>query len=142
MTDLDAASVPPPTAALAEPTRRVGAGWVAAFASAWFGIWMAQLTPVQLLLPAQIDARLHPDDWVDSVVAFGAVSGIASLFVIVAYPLTGALSDRTTSRFGGADRGSRPAPWCSRSPSWRWGSRPSCGRSARPGSPRPWGSAS
>ncbi|WP_448810662.1 MFS transporter [Agromyces bauzanensis] len=105
MTDLDAASVPPPTAALGEPTRRVGAGWIAAFASAWFGIWMAQLTPVQLLLPAQIDAQLHPDDWVDSVMAFGAVSGIASLFVIVAYPLTGALSDRTTSRFG------RRRPW-------------------------------
>ncbi|WP_136707829.1 MFS transporter [Agromyces sp. H66] len=105
MTDLDATSAAPPTAALAEPTRRVGAGWVAAFASAWFGIWMAQLTPVQLLLPAQIDARLQPDDWVDSVVAFGAISGIASLFVIVAYPLTGALSDRTTSRFG------RRRPW-------------------------------
>lgn len=105
MTHLDAASAPPPTAALAEPTRRVGAGWIAAFASAWFGIWMAQLTPVQLLLPAQIDAQLRPDHWVDSVMAFGAISGIASLFVIVAYPLTGALSDRTTSRFG------RRRPW-------------------------------
>ena len=31
--------------------------------------------PVQLLLPAQIDAQLHPDDWVDSVVAFGVISG-------------------------------------------------------------------
>lgn len=105
MTDLHAASVPAPTAALGEPTRRVGAGWIAAFASAWFGIWMAQLTPVQLLLPAQIDAELHPDNWVDSVMAFGAVSGIASVFVIVAYPLTGALSDRTASRFG------RRRPW-------------------------------
>ncbi len=108
MTNLDAAGPPaaaPMTAALAEPVRRVGAGWIAAFATAWFGIWMAQLTPVQLLLPAQIDAELHPDDWVDSVVAFGIVSGIASLFVIVAYPLTGALSDRTTSRFG------RRRPW-------------------------------
>jgi MFS family permease len=113
MTNLDAASdatptpIPAdaPTAALGEPTRRVGAGWIAAFATAWFGIWMAQLTPVQLLLPAQIDAGLHPENWVDSVVAFGVISGIASLFVIVAYPLTGALSDRTTSRFG------RRRPW-------------------------------
>jgi MFS family permease len=111
MTNLDAASdaaplpTPAPTAALGEPTRRVGAGWIAAFASAWFGIWMAQLTPVQLLLPAQIDAELRPENWVDSVVAFGVISGIASLFVIVAYPLTGALSDRTTSRFG------RRRPW-------------------------------
>ncbi|RXZ70976.1 MFS transporter [Agromyces albus] len=91
--------------ALGEPTRRVSRGWIAAFAGSWLGIWMAQLTPVQLLLPAQIDAQLHPDDWVDSVMAFGVISGIASLFVIVAYPLTGALSDRTTSRFG------RRRPW-------------------------------
>jgi MFS family permease len=113
MTNLDAASdatptparTDAPTAALGEPTRRVGAGWIAAFATAWFGIWMAQLTPVQLLLPAQIDAELRPENWVDSVVAFGVISGIASLFVIVAYPLTGALSDRTTSRFG------RRRPW-------------------------------
>jgi len=107
MTNLDAASdaSPAPTAALGEPTRRVGAGWIAAFATVWFGIWMAQLTPVQLLLPAQIDAELHPDDWVDSVMAFGIISGITALFVIVAYPLTGALSDRTTSRWG------RRRPW-------------------------------
>jgi MFS family permease len=89
----------------AEPTRRVPGRWIAAFATAWLGIWMAQLTPVQLLLPAQIDRQLHPQHWVDSVVAFGTVSGIAGLCAIVAYPLTGALSDRTTSRFG------RRRPW-------------------------------
>ncbi|MFE5673042.1 MFS transporter [Agromyces sp. NPDC056523] len=109
MTELDAASAsnasPAAHDAFAEPTRRVGAGWIAAFASAWLGIWMAQLTPVQLLLPAQIDAELHPEDWIESVVAFGVVSGIAAVFVIVAYPLTGALSDRTASRFG------RRRPW-------------------------------
>ena len=91
--------------ALGEPTRRVSRGWITAFAGSWLGIWMAQLTPVQLLLPAQIDAQLHPDNWVDSVMAFGVISGIASVFVIIAYPLTGALSDRTTSRFG------RRRPW-------------------------------
>ncbi|WP_438855104.1 MFS transporter [Agromyces sp. M3QZ16-3] len=109
----DASHTPPgsaPTAApaagsFAEPTRAVRAGWMAAFAAAWLGIWMAQLTPVQLLLPAQIDAELHPDDWIESVVAFGVVSGIAAVFVVIAYPLTGALSDRTTSRFG------RRRPW-------------------------------
>ena len=105
MTDGDSTAVPTAHDAFAEPTRRVGAGWIAAFASAWLGIWMAQLTPVQLLLPAQIDAELHPDDWIESVLAFGVVSGIAAVFVIVAYPLTGALSDRTASRFG------RRRPW-------------------------------
>ena len=109
MTNLDAADATSPpdaaTSALGEPTRPVRAGWITAFATAWLGIWMAQLTPVQLLLPAQIDAELRPENWVDSVVAFGVISGIAALFVIVAYPLTGAFSDRTTSRFG------RRRPW-------------------------------
>ena len=98
-------SAPAVPAVFAEPTRRVPARWIAAFATAWLGIWMAQLTPVQLLLPAQIDRRLQPENWVDSVVAFGIISGIAGLCAIVAYPLTGALSDRTTSRFG------RRRPW-------------------------------
>jgi MFS family permease len=94
-----------PLAALAEPVRRVSGGWISAFATVWLGVWMAQLTPVQLLLPAQVDAVLHPEDWVDSVVAFGIISGIAAVATIVAYPLTGALSDRTSSRFG------RRRPW-------------------------------
>lgn len=93
------------TALFAEPTRRIPGGWIALFATAWLGIWMAQLTPVQLLLPLQIEAQLGDVYWVESVVAFGVVSGIAGLCAIVAFPLTGALSDRTTSRFG------RRRPW-------------------------------
>ena len=89
----------------AEPKRKVTAGWIALFATAWFGIWMAQLTPIQLLLPKQVDDILNPTDWTQSVVAFGVISGIAGLCAILAYPLTGALSDRTTSRFG------RRRPW-------------------------------
>ncbi|WP_394552651.1 MFS transporter [Agromyces sp. MMS24-JH15] len=108
MTDVDAErsdAAAPATGAFAEPVRKVGAGWIAAFATAWFGIWMAQLAPVQLLLPAQIDAVLHPEDWTESVLAFGIVSGIAAIATVIAYPLAGALSDRTTSRFG------RRRPW-------------------------------
>jgi MFS family permease len=89
----------------AEPTRKVTAGWIALFATAWFGIWMAQLTPVQLLLPLQIDGLLKPTDWTESVIAFGIISGIAGACALVTYPLTGAFSDRTTSRFG------RRRPW-------------------------------
>jgi MFS family permease len=94
-----------PAAVFAEPTRNVTGRWIAFFAAAWLGIWMAQLTPIQLLLPLQIQARLHTDDWVQNVMAFGIVSGISGVCAIVAYPLTGALSDRTTSRFG------RRRPW-------------------------------
>jgi MFS family permease len=89
----------------AEPTRRVGGGWITAFALAWFGVWMAQLTPIQLLLPTQIQSLLRTSDWVQNVLAFGIVSGISALCAIVAFPVTGALSDRTTSRFG------RRRPW-------------------------------
>jgi MFS family permease len=66
---------------------------------------MAQLTPVQLLLPEQVEAARPPADWVGSVLAYGVISGIAGVFALVAYPLTGALSDRTTSRWG------RRWPW-------------------------------
>lgn len=95
---------PAPTP-FAEPERAVTAGWIAVFATAWLGIWMAQLTPFQLLLPVQIEARLQASDWVDNVIAFGVISGIAGLCSLVAFPLTGALSDRTASRFG------RRRPW-------------------------------
>lgn len=81
------------------------AGWITLFATAWFGIWMAQLTPIQLLLPTQVDTVLDPLNWTDSVVAFGIISGIAGACALLAYPITGALSDRTTSRFG------RRRPW-------------------------------
>lgn len=91
--------------ALAEPTTRVPGRWIAAFATAWLGVWMAQLTPVQLQLPAQIESLRTSVDWIDSVVTFGIVSGIAGAFALVAYPLAGALSDRTTSRWG------RRKPW-------------------------------
>jgi MFS family permease len=83
----------------------VTGGWIALFATAWLGVWMAQLTPVQLLLPLQVEARIEATAWQDKVVAFGVISGIAGLFALVAYPLTGWLSDRTTGRFG------RRRPW-------------------------------
>ena len=97
--------VAPAPTALAEPQRRVGGRWIAAFAAAWLGIWMAQLAPFQQLLPLQVEAKVGDTPWQDSVLAFGVISGIAGLCAIVAYPLTGALSDRTTSRFG------RRKPW-------------------------------
>jgi MFS family permease len=105
-----------PSAALfAEPIRKVPARWIAFFATAWFGIWMAQLTPIQLLLPKQIAAanglplevadQISSGNWLDPVIAFGIISAIAGVCAIIAYPLTGALSDRTTSRYG------RRRPW-------------------------------
>ncbi|POH57633.1 MFS transporter [Arthrobacter glacialis] len=97
---------PPKTLSLASvPTRRVSGRWVSLFALSWFGVWIAQLTPVQLLLPLQVEKFLNATDWVQNVLGFGYISGIAGAFALIAYPLTGALSDRTTSRFG------RRRPW-------------------------------
>ena len=102
---IDRTSTTAVTQPFAEPTRRVSGAWIALFAIAWLGVWMAQLTPIQLLLPAQVEGQLSATSWVDKVVAFGIVSGIAGAFALIAFPLTGALSDRTTSRFG------RRRPW-------------------------------
>jgi MFS family permease len=106
---------PPPLSPFAEPVRRVPARWIALFATAWFGIWMAQLTPIQLLLPNQIAAvlklpldvskQLAAENWLEPVMAFGIISAIAGVCALIAYPLTGALSDRTISKFG------RRRPW-------------------------------
>jgi MFS family permease len=101
MSATDAASA----SVFAEPVRRVGGGWIGLFAAAWLGVWMAQLTPVQLLLPVQIEQRLGAASWVDNVVAFGVISGIAGVAAFITFPVTGLLSDRTTSRFG------RRRPW-------------------------------
>jgi MFS family permease len=89
----------------AEPAKLVTGGWIGAFAAAWLGIWMAQLAPFQQVLPVQVAAKINSTHWQDAVVAFGIISGIAGACALIAYPLTGALSDRTTSRFG------RRRPW-------------------------------
>ncbi len=102
-------SLPAAFTPFAEPTRNVPARWIALFATAWFGIWMAQLTPVQLLLPSQIDGIVGVVSGGisgnASVLAFGIIQGIAGACALITYPVVGALSDRTTSRFG------RRRPW-------------------------------
>ncbi|MEU5762954.1 MFS transporter [Nocardia sp. NPDC047648] len=91
--------------------RQVSRRWIAAFALAWLGIWMAQLTSFQLILPSQLNTSLgigtilRQDNWQRSVADFGLISGIAAVCSAVAFPVAGTLSDRTTSRFG------RRRPW-------------------------------
>ena len=106
MSDAGAVPVPP---AVRQPSAQVPVGnrWLALFTLSWFGVWITQLTPIQLLLPAQVTdvLGLDPRAWIRNVVAFGVISGIAGVFAAIAYPLTGALSDRTTSALG------RRRPW-------------------------------
>lgn len=87
--------------ALTEPVRRVGRPFVAAIALANLGIWMAFFTPIQLLLPEQ----LEDIDAAGKVGALGWVTGAGAAVAIVVTPLAGALSDRTRGRFG------RRVPW-------------------------------
>jgi MFS family permease len=80
------------TAVVAAPTR----AWTIRFALAWLGLWAAQLAPVQLLLPLQ----LEDVDAAHKVRDFGLVNGAAGIAAIIALPVFGALCDRTRSRFG------------------------------------------
>ncbi|MGV9859714.1 MFS transporter [Gordonia sp. NPDC003425] len=93
------------------PWQRVPGKWIALFALSWLGVWLAQLAPFQLTLPNQINdwlgigSTVDAGNWRQSVLTFGVVSGISAVCALIAFPLTGSLSDRTTSRFG------RRRPW-------------------------------
>lgn len=88
-----------------EPRTRVGASWVTGFALAWLGVWLAQLTVIQLLLPDQVAALGAAHGFIDTIVRFGWISAVAGVAALVAFPVVGALSDATVSRFG------RRRPW-------------------------------
>ncbi|MFI5838661.1 MFS transporter [Catenuloplanes sp. NPDC051500] len=97
---------PTPTSlpsALAEPTARVPRSWTALLFAANLGLWMAFFTPIQVLLPIQIEEidAAAKESMLAWVMAAGALSAI------VANPLAGALSDRTCLRIGGRELGRR-----------------------------------
>ncbi|CAM4074990.1 MFS transporter [Kibdelosporangium persicum] len=82
-------------------TTPVGTKWIGALSLATFGMSIAVLTPIQVLLPLQIEAI----DPAGKVLALGWITAAAAVVSIVVCPVAGALSDRTTSRFG------RRRPW-------------------------------
>lgn len=84
---------------------RVGPRWLTLFTVAWLAIWTVQLTPVQLLLPLQLDTQNTGGQWLDGVVWSGLVLSAGGVAGIVVAPLAGRLSDRTRSRWG------RRRPW-------------------------------
>lgn len=85
--------------------RRVGARWFTLFAATWLALWTVQLTPLQLLIPLQLDTPDNPGGWITGVVASGLVLATGGLAGVIAGPLSGALSDRTRGAFG------RRRPW-------------------------------
>ncbi|UXW87344.1 MFS transporter [Microbacterium azadirachtae] len=85
--------------------KRVGPVWMVLFTLAWLAVWTVQLTPIQLLLPLQLDTHSTGDDWISGVVWAGIVLSAGGLVGIVAGPVSGRWSDRTRSRWG------RRRPW-------------------------------
>ncbi|KIC57228.1 MFS transporter [Microbacterium hominis] len=86
-------------------TRRAGAAWFTFFTLAWLAIWTAQLTPLQLLIPLQLNTPGDADRWISGVVSSGLVLAAGGLAGVIAGPLAGGMSDRTRGAFG------RRRPW-------------------------------
>ena len=95
----------------ADPSRRGGSGdrvrvspvWMVWFTLAWLAIWTVQLTPIQLLLPLQLDTQ--SGHWIDGVVWSGLVLSAGGLAGVIIAPVAGRFSDRTRLRIG------RRRPW-------------------------------
>lgn len=85
----------------AEPTQRVGKKFIAILALANLGIWTAFFTPIQFLLPLQVEAI----DAGAKESNLALVTAVGALISLVASPLAGAFSDRTSSKLG------RRRPW-------------------------------
>jgi MFS family permease len=85
-----------------EPTQRVGGRWIALIALANLGLYLGYIGPISVLLPNQVQAIAGP---AHKVAVLGWVTGIGAAVAMISNPVAGALSDRTTSRFG------RRHPW-------------------------------
>lgn len=87
--------------ALDEPVAAVGPRFTASYTLAFLGLWMAFFAPIQVLLAEQMETLAS----LGKEAALGWVTGMGALVALIANPLCGALSDRTTSRWG------RRHPW-------------------------------
>ncbi|WP_018155535.1 MFS transporter [Demetria terragena] len=85
----------------ADPTARASGGWIARVSMTHVGIWVGMYGPIQVLLGLQA-AAFTPDH---KEATLGLVTGAGALVSVVATPIFGALSDRTTHRLG------RRVPW-------------------------------
>lgn len=91
LTSADAGSAP-----LDRPHDRVGAWFIARYAFAYYGMWVALLTPIAVSLALRI-GQLEPEQTANQL---SLVLSVGSLLAIAGNPFFGRLSDRTRSRFG------------------------------------------
>ncbi|MGW0968395.1 MFS transporter [Streptomyces sp. NPDC002516] len=99
-----AVPVPVSVSALAEPVERVGRGWTSALSLANGAIWVGWYGPLQILLASQAE-DFAPGSGMSKETMLAWVTGAGAVVSLVANPLFGALSDRTTARWG------RRTPW-------------------------------
>ncbi|MCL8014666.1 MFS transporter [Streptomyces sp. AS02] len=93
-----------PPHALAEPVDRVGGGWTAALSLANVAIWVGWYGPLQILLAQQAE-DFAPGTGMSKETLLAWVTGVGAVVSLFANPFFGALSDRTTARWG------RRRPW-------------------------------
>jgi MFS family permease len=87
---------------LAEPVERVRWKFIIILALTNLGIWTAFFTPIQFLLPLQVEGMVGSDAKETSL---SLVLTAGALVSLIASPIAGAFSDRTTARMG------RRRPW-------------------------------
>ncbi|MGV9452834.1 MFS transporter [Streptomyces sp. NPDC003635] len=90
--------------ALSDPVDRVGPGWTTALSLANWAIWVGWYGPLQILLPEQAE-DFAPGTGMSKETLLAWVAGVGAAVSLLANPLFGALSDRTTARWG------RRTPW-------------------------------
>lgn len=76
---------------------RAPRGYILMYALALFGVCLALLAPALVGLALKVREIAGPDEQAG---ALGLIAGIGALFALVANPVVGRLSDRTTSRWG------------------------------------------
>ncbi|MGW1282890.1 MFS transporter [Streptomyces sp. NPDC002586] len=94
----------PSAAALAEPAERVGRGWTALLSLANGAIWVGWFGPLQILLASQA-GDFAPGTGMSKETVLAWVTGAGAVVSLLANPVFGTLSDRTTARRG------RRTPW-------------------------------
>jgi MFS family permease len=81
--------------ALAEPTEPVTRTWIGSLGLASLVMWMASITPLQIVIPAQLqDIDPH-----GKILALGLISAFGAVASLLATPIAGAFSDRTTDAY-------------------------------------------
>jgi MFS family permease len=87
---------------IAPPTAPVGPRFVAGFAIAQLALFIALLGPVMVSMAIKVQAVVGAEQ---ATSAAGLILGVGAIAALIANPVFGRLSDRTTSRFG------RRRPW-------------------------------